>query len=374
MSVPTKYILIYVQHLLGSGHLHRVRLIANELIRQGQKVVVVSGGPAIKDDFFRAAEFVQLDSIQSSGLDFSQIIDVYGKPVSEQVFASRRQLLTETLDTYQPKLVIVESWPFGRGVLNEELEWFIANAKQKNSSLRTVVSIRDILQVRTQKKQRKTIDRLSRFIDYVMVHADPDIVPIQASFDCADEISIPVVYTGYIAPASIPRAIQTKDIIVSAGGGLAGSMLYQLALKAAKMDTSGQKWRFMGGSNVQVHAQLWVDIPHYISIEANRTDYRELLSRSSLLITQCGYNSMMDVLTTGIPSIMIPFEGVAETEQLQRAKIFCERQACHLCRETEPPSELLKMVEFVLQNDEDYILGIDLSGARNSAQFISGLL
>lgn len=372
--VGQKCVLLYVQHLLGSGHLHRVRLVAEELAHCGLRVVVVSGGPTVSNFHFDGVIFVQLEPIRSNGLDFGSIVDKHGMPVADHVFQARQQQLLDTYALYQPQLIVIESWPFGRGVVNEELDSFLQNVKSKTAPIRTVISIRDILQIRSENKQRKTIARLSRFADFIMVHGDSSVVPLDASFSLTSQVPIPIVYTGYVAPPPVPRELESKDVVVAAGGGLAGENLYQLALSAAQLDTTGRIWRFMTGSNAETQADLWVNLPAHIKAEPNRVDFRALLSSSSILISQCGYNSMMDVLVTGIPTIVVPFEGVAETEQLQRATIFSQLNICTMFRESERPERLLALVEFTLAKGEDYVPRIDLDGVYNSAKFIVSLV
>ena len=122
--VGQKCVLFYVQHLLGSGHLHRVRLVAEELAHNGLKVVVVSGGPPVSNFHFNGVTLVQLEPIRSNGLDFGSIVDQHGMPVSDCIFQVRQQQLLDTYILYQPQIIVIESWPFGRGVVNEELESF----------------------------------------------------------------------------------------------------------------------------------------------------------------------------------------------------------------------------------------------------------
>ncbi|MBC6416218.1 MAG: hypothetical protein GDA47_00105 [Rhodospirillales bacterium] len=53
-------VLLYVQHLLGIGHLKRAALIARAAARQGLKVVVASGGmPTADTDFSECAAWTR---------------------------------------------------------------------------------------------------------------------------------------------------------------------------------------------------------------------------------------------------------------------------------------------------------------------------
>src|SRR3546814_8705770 len=57
-----------------------------------------------------------------------------------------------------------------------------------------------------------------------------------------------------------------------------------------------------------------------ITVERARSDFVELLCRARLSISQGGYNTLMEVLATGVPGVVVPFAGGSETEQTQRAR------------------------------------------------------
>jgi predicted glycosyltransferase len=43
------------------------------------------------------------------------------------------------------------------------------------------------------------------------------------------------------------------------------------------------------------------------------------LAGARLAVCQAGYNTAADLIVTGCPAVLVPFEGVGETEQLRRA-------------------------------------------------------
>ena len=53
-------VLVYVQHLLGIGHLRRAAVLVRSLDRAGLKTVLVSGGMPVEGLDIGAAGFVQL--------------------------------------------------------------------------------------------------------------------------------------------------------------------------------------------------------------------------------------------------------------------------------------------------------------------------
>src|SRR3546814_1376067 len=55
--------------------------------------------------------------------------------------------------------------------------------------------------------------------------------------------------------------------------------------------------------------------PDGVAVERARSDFVDLLCRARLSISQGGYNTLMEVLATGVPGVVVPFAGGSETEQ-----------------------------------------------------------
>jgi predicted glycosyltransferase len=60
-------------------------------------------------------------------------------------------------------------------------------------------------------------------------------------------------------------------------------------------------------------------------VERARPDFRRLLGRAALSISQGGYNTVMEVLVARCPAILVPYAGGLETEQTLRARLLAER-------------------------------------------------
>src|SRR3546814_20208934 len=62
--------------------------------------------------------------------------------------------------------------------------------------------------------------------------------------------------------------------------------------------------------------------PDGVAVERARSDFVDLLCRARLSISQGGYNTLMEVLATGVPGVVVPFAGGSETAQTQRARML----------------------------------------------------
>ena len=52
--------------------------------------------------------------------------------------------------------------------------------------------------------EERVIKRLNRYFDAVFVHSDPGFLKLDATFSRLDDISIPIVYTGFVTPKPVP--------------------------------------------------------------------------------------------------------------------------------------------------------------------------
>ena len=57
-----------------------------------------------------------------------------------------------------------------------------------------------------------------------------------------------------------------------------------------------------------------------IVLKPLRPDFPGVHGRADASISQAGYNTAMDVVTCGVPAVMVPYQGMGQAEQCLRAK------------------------------------------------------
>ena len=75
-------ILLYVQNLLGIGHLRRAAAVARALSAAGMDVAFVSGGMPVPHLPLGAARMVQLPPIRAADGDFKKLLDDTDTPAA----------------------------------------------------------------------------------------------------------------------------------------------------------------------------------------------------------------------------------------------------------------------------------------------------
>ena len=192
-------ILIAVTHLLGIGHLVRARQLAWALAGAGYQVTLASGG---MPDGKVAADyrFVQLLPLRTEGTDFRNLLDEDGVTATPERLVARREQLVALARELSPDIVVTEHFPFGRRQLAGEFLALIQEAKAANPHALVLASIRDVL-VAPQRPERlvETAERVATLFDAVLVHGDPHVLPLEASWPVTPEIAGKLVYTGYLA-------------------------------------------------------------------------------------------------------------------------------------------------------------------------------
>jgi predicted glycosyltransferase len=206
-------------------------------------------------------------------------------------------------------------------------------------------SLRDIVQEgRKAGRDRETVDVLKRSFDLVLVHGDPDLIALDATFPLAHEIAPLIRYTGIVTGAVGALEGERFDVMVSAGGGAAGARIMRAALAALpRSRLKDARWTFVTGPNLppDVAGELAAGLPANAVVTSHRGDFRALLANARLSISQAGYNTAADVLVAGCRSVMVPFAEGGETEQTRRAAALGGRKLVHVVDERELSPESL---------------------------------
>ncbi len=373
MSIPRPYrVLIHVQHLLGVGHLQRALRLAEALVRRGLRVDLVSGGKAALEPADSSIRFHQLPPASSADGSFSRILDEHGNCIDETWKTMRRERLLALFDEVSPHVLITETFPFGRRMLSFELVPLLERARERQSPVLIVSSIRDILQPkRKPEREREVLDRIETFYDHVLVHGDARIAGLDLSFAASAQISDQLFYSGYICADSdvIDDGGEADEVLVSAGGSDTGYAILETALEAKpRCRLARSHWRILVSPAIDEtrYRRLLQAQANGIVVERNRADFGALMRRARLSISQAGYNTMTDILRAGIPAVVIPYAEAEEVEQSLRARAFgARRRVIALEQRGLNAASLAAAIDAT--DDLDTGLEVDLDGAAASA-------
>ncbi len=337
--MTTARVLVYVQHLLGTGHLKRAALLADALTRAGLIVTLVSGGFPVPGLHVNAARLVQLPPVGAADLRFRSLVDARGRPVDDCLRQERRDALLALWRDVDPQLLLVELFPFGRRQMRFELLPLLEAARGAPHPPLIVSSVRDVLGGQADPERHlRMLDLFDRYFDQLLVHGDPALVPFERTFTYADRLGDRLHYTGYVVDRGNDDRSPGDDqagrdeVLVSAGGAAVGVPLLEAAIRARPMSAlSRLRWRVLVGSGVDDATFRMLALLSQalngdaVVVERNRTDFVALLRRCRLSVSQAGYNTVLESLQAGARCVLVPFAGGSETEQTLRARVLAER-------------------------------------------------
>jgi predicted glycosyltransferase len=388
-GAPDMKIVIYCQHVLGIGHFFRTLEICRALHQH--QVVLVSGGPSAPAPLPPHVRRLQLPELAMDRA-FQNLHAGAGLSV-EETRENRRALLEQVIRHERPDLFMIELYPLGRKAFRTELNPILEAIKAgRLPPCRVVCSVRDILVEKEDQVRHETraVDTLNRWFDALLVHADPAIIRLDATFNRMADIRIPVAYTGFVAPPVPPAqdgrtwkrnkgiAPDQALVVVSAGGGAVGYPLLDAVTQAVRyLPEDLPIWvqvftgPFMGDRETE---QLRRRGDHRLHIDRFATDFPAWLQAADLSLSMAGYNTCMTILATGVRALVHPF--AQNREQGLRARLLADRGLLGvLTLEDLKPSELADRLVHHLQSPRSGgAAPIDIDGAANTARWIADTL
>lgn len=376
---------MYCQHSLGLGHLVRSLALANGLAEYF-RVVFLNGGPFPRGII--APKTIEVVSLPPLGMTTDgQLISRNRRYTVEKALQRRQKILLEHLHTLKPHTLVIELFPFGRKKFATELLPFLEEARQQQSPPLILCSLRDIL-VGQRHDQQKHDERASllanRYFDAILLHADPQFAQLEDSFHPVTPLRIPVHYTGFVLPErqqAVSSCEQRRhQVIVSAGGGIVGEILLRTAIEAHSLLWVRERLR------MKVIAGPFLPEAAWQSLRAAGRGRRGLTIRRSVAnlcaemrlaaasVSQCGYNTALDILQSGAPALVVPFAEGNEDEQTRRAQRLGQLGAVrvlapHRLEAATLAGEILSLLRFRPQP-----LNVNLDGAHRTAALVHSLL
>ena len=378
-------ILIYCQYVWGMGHLYRSFELARAFAPHA--VTVVAGGQPVDIEPAPHTELVRLPALfMDEG--FTHLIS--GEPGRDvdSVKKERLGILERIMNRLRPEVVIVELFPFGRTAFQFELVPLLAGIRDgKFAPAKTVCSVRDIL---VEKKdpdayERRVLKLLKAYFDLLLVHSDERLLPLGRTFRREKDIGIPVVYTGFIARqadaerlAAVRKELKLaggeKLIVASAGGGRSGHRLLRAVLQACG------RLRDKAFFRLEVFAGPFMAPDEYRELAAMAgpgqrvrrfsNAFLEHLALADLSISLAGYNTCMNLLVTGVPSLVLPYARQREQPlRVDAMRPYLPLQA--LSAQDLAPDRLAALIDEMLQKRRRSApVPLNLNGAATAADFI----
>ncbi|MEH2148408.1 glycosyltransferase family protein [Nostoc sp.] len=387
-----KRIMFYCQHILGMGHLVRSREIVRGLTKDFQ-ICFINGGEVIQGFEIPAGiELINLPAIQTDA-EFVELQVVDDAFSINEVKEIRKNRLLEIFNQFQPDILIIELFPFGRRRFSFELIPLLELAKSNKNSTKVICSLRDIVVTKAHKQakhEEKVCNFINQYFDMLLVHGDPEFVPLEETFSRVSDLKCEIYYTGYVVqqPQNNPvftdedRVIITSDkplILVSVGGGRFGHELLDCVVQTApflekRLSHNIQVFTgpFIPDSKFK-ELQVMARNSKNISIRRHTPYLLSYMKKAELSINMSGYNTTMNVLTTGVRAMILPFTSNQDQEQTIRTEKLTNLGIVKLITpyDLQPDYFAIKIINYL--EEQPNKISVDFTGVEKTVTLLKTL-
>jgi predicted glycosyltransferase len=387
-------IMFYCQYLAGMGHLVRSTEIIRSLVKDFQ-VCLVSGGQAI--DGFQLPSEVEVIHLPAILEVDGELRPVDSSQTIEVVKQQRTQALLNAFEQFQPDGLITECFPFSKHKVKFELIPLLDHAKASTHPVKVVCSLRDLIMTQSRapkvwaKRYDTVCDLINHYYDLILVHDDPQLQRLEEFFPKINCLNCEVYYTGYVAQSSPQVPLTAEDeaifsqnhpmIVASVGGGRFGYELLNAVVSAShflEQKIPHHIYVFTGPFMPEeqvVQLQQAIAQQKNITIRRYTTHLIDYLNRADLSISLGGYNTTMNILKTGVRSLVYPAASEEQVgEQTSRATLLAALGVLDLLQ----PEDLVgdRLAEKILTSlDRKPVAhAFDLQGAEKSVLRLKQLL
>jgi predicted glycosyltransferase len=387
-------IMFYCQYLAGMGHLVRSTEIIRSLVKDFQVCFVNGGEPIDGFQLPSEVEVIHLPAIleadgELKAVDNSQTI--------EAVKQRRTQMLLNAFEQFQPDGLITECFPFSKHKVKFELIPLLDRAKASAHPVKVVCSLRDLIMTQSRstqawaKRYDAVCDLINHYYDLILVHDDPQLQRLEEFFPKVSSLNCEVYYTGYVAqsPPEVPltaedEAVFSRNrpmIVVSVGGGRFGyELLNAVAAATAILEQKIPHHIYAFTGPFMPEAEV-LQLQQAIAQQKNMTIRRytahliDYLNRADLSISLGGYNTTMNILRTGVRSLIYPAASEEQMgEQTSRATMLAAMGVLDLLQPEDLVGEQLAQRVLATLDREPGVHAFDLQGAEKSALRLKQLL
>ncbi len=348
MNHHIKRILVYTHNSIGVGHAFRTLAVITGIRKWRPDIdFLVVSGTSVPQVFFR--EGVEVIKLPSVKLD----IDSKNNPLRsrylsgfelENIFDFRQRLILASFDFLQPDALIIEHNMTGQ--MSELIPLLMKKWMRKGGPVdfavvhicRGIMKWIPLLRIPYQNpRHRSESINIGSLYDFMYVLEDRDIIDINKEFLGNDpELEKKIQYLGKITNRTLDELPNRNQALERCGLPDRPLIVVSLGRNGRVLDLSLRILDFINRNGLQSGYQIVMVLDTYLDPMASETlvshplgkgvrflsftmDLVDLFNHADLVISRAGYNTMNEILLTGVKAIIIP-ESHGSGEQEQRAR------------------------------------------------------
>ena len=357
------------------------------------QVCFINGGQIIKEfEIPDGIEVVNLPAIKTDS-EFKQLKPVDTSLSLAEVQEFRKNKLLQVADEFQPDVLTIELFPFGRGKFSFELIPLLEKLQNSDKQVKIVSSLRDIVVTKTnqEKYENKVCRLMNQYFDLLLIHGDPNFITLNESFSRVKDIQCQTKYTGYVVQKpSVNPELTEEDreileseqplILVSVGGGRFGHELIDCIIESAdilKQELPHHIQVFAGPFSPEDKVEVWQKITENkqnIKVSRYTKNLLSYMQKADLSISMSGYNTTLNVMTTGVRAMILPFKGNNDQEQRIRAGKLDSLGVVKMLDDSDLQPEIFsqKLINYLAIKPKK--LEFDFNGVENTAALVKNIV
>lgn len=326
-------VMFYSHNGVGLGHLQRQLDLATAFHRRHPEsaILVATGSHAAgMFDYPTGMDYLKLPSLRMT--DRYRTWRSRDLAVAdEDVRAMRADMLEQTVRRLRPDLLVVDFLPVGpHGELLGALDRLRTHGGSAVAGFRDVID--DPAFVRQLWEENGTFDALRRRYDAICVYGDRAMTDFEQAYALTGPLAAKLRYCGYLgrgpqSDVDVPL-MQRPFVIGTSGGGADGRTVLEPFLGAAGRLRAqvGGTWMIVTGPLMDaVEHEILAEQAAAVGVTVRRVvpNLRAHVALADCVVAMPGYNTTCDVLSFGLPAVVIPRRGPS-LEQALRADRLAE--------------------------------------------------
>ena len=322
-------VLMYSHDTFGLGHLRRCRTIAHALVERfkGISVLIISGSPIAGAFEFRArVDFVKIPSViklyNGEYTSMGRHIDLH------ETLDLRAAIIRRTAQLFEPDIFIVDKEPLG---LKGELKPTLAYLKTQGCAL--VLGLREVMDaphfLAREWARENMIVRIGEIYDHVWAYGPRDFWDPLTGLGAPKALRDRLAFTGFLRRKAharhqlLPGEVDTRPLLVTAGGGGDGAQLMNQVIAAFEVDaTLTRPVNMVLGPFMSAEEREGIRrraAPHkQITLIDFDTRLETMMQQACGIVSMGGYNTFCEILSFDARALIVPRVNPRE-EQLIRA-------------------------------------------------------
>ncbi len=227
----------------------------------------------------------------------------------------------------------------------------------------------------------------------MLIHSDPQFHRLEESFSAVTDIKCPIQYTGFVAQPLTEVSTGTKEdesdlsranptILISVGGGQLGYDLLDAAVMVAPILATR-----LPEYHLQIFTGAFISIDRFralsiaaagqtnLTLRKFTSQFLSYMQKSKLSISLGGYNTTMNILRTGVNSMILPsnkdWEQTVRAEKLEKMGLLTMLQHEDL-QSQQFADKIVRSIES--EHLPKFSKSFDLDGAEKTKIAIENLL